>query len=156
MPKTQSRKSFCTSLLLASLIVPATACANRWQPATPIVHVAEAPVDPSWRVEDVLARARAAGYVAEQVDAERGYLRFRAKLGDGGMDMHGVVVGANGSPASYGFMSGTSTQCWFAVQVDPRGSLELTASGYHVKDHKGKMHRKLRAEMRSFAELIGA
>ncbi len=145
-----------TTLLAAALLLPAltmnSGCAGRWQPATPIVDAGCDQQQARENLDNVLARARAAGYVADTVDLDRGFLRFRAKLGDGGMEMHGV---APPNAGGYQYMHGTSTQSWFTVQLDQRGALVLSATGYAVKENKRLIHKKLRAELQSFAELTG-
>ncbi len=143
-----------TAALLVGATLSSSGCAGkRWESAERIAYPSDGKSQ-SARFDAALARVRDAGYVTDEVDAERGFLCVRARHGDGGVVLHSTAWPTPAGAAAYGVAHGTSTQSWLILQVNDDGDMEVSAQGHAVREEKGTIHRKLRAEMDAFAALV--
>ena len=146
------RFALTAALLLGSTLSTGGCAAKRWQSAERIAYAGDGSSQAE-RFAFALARVRSAGYTTEEIDAERGFLRVRARYGDGGVLLHGVTWSTPGA-AAYGVARGTSTQSWLTLEVATSGRMVIDAQGFAVRDRKGTIHRKLRTEMDAFAAIV--
>jgi len=142
-----------TAAVLVSASLSAGGCAGkRWQSAERIAYAGDGSTQAE-RFTSAVSRIRSAGYITEEFDAQRGFLRVRARYGDGGAFIYGPSLAA-GSATAYRFAHSISTQSWLTLKVAADGRMEIEASGFAVRQKKGTIHRKLRAEMNAFAALV--
>ncbi len=143
-----------TAALLVGATLSSSGCAGkRWESAERIAYPGDGSRK-SARFDAALARIRDAGYVTDEVDAERAFLRVRARHGDGGVILHSTAWPTPPGAAAYGVAHGTSTQSWLTLEIGDDGRMEIGAHGHAVREEKGTIHRKLRAEMDAFAALV--
>jgi hypothetical protein len=125
-------KSRLLLISLSTILLGMTLGCGRWMDYAPI-RIKGKIDDPQVAFHRLIRRSQAMGYYVEGVDASRNYFMVRARL-----DQH--------KRRSWLKVS------YFHVMVHPDGSVDVSVSGFHMRDGGTRIHHKLCGELTMFLD----